>query len=68
MRGHLETAHHKHHPPDMGIWGIILEHLGHNHDATIADLIGAKEAFICKRKGCGYVAVSEKAMMAHNTQ
>jgi hypothetical protein len=66
MLGHLNTSHHKHHPADMGMWDIILEHLQHSQDATIVNLIGAKEAFICKHKGCGYVAVSEKAMMAHN--
>jgi hypothetical protein len=67
MLGHLETSHHKHHLLGMGICDIILEHLEHNHDATIADLIGAKEAIVRKHKGCGYVAVSERAMMAHNT-
>jgi hypothetical protein len=68
MLGHLETDHKKKNPPCTGLWDIILEHLKHNHDATIADLIGSHEAVICKHPGCGYVAVSEKAMLAHNSQ
>jgi hypothetical protein len=68
MLGHVQTAHGKHNPADMGIWDIILEHLNEDPDATITDLVGHKEGYICKRKGCGYVAVSEKAMLAHNTR
>jgi hypothetical protein len=43
MRGHLETAHHKHNPLDMGPWDIMLEYLAQDPDATIADLIGVKK-------------------------
>jgi hypothetical protein len=38
MLGHLETAHRKRNPADMGIWDIILEHLEHDQNSTIADL------------------------------
>jgi hypothetical protein len=68
MLGHMQQSHHKHNPADMGLWDILIDHLAQNHDATIGDLIGHKEAFICKHKGRGYVAISEKAMITHNTQ
>jgi hypothetical protein len=54
MLGHLQTAHRKRNPADMGIWDIIIEHLEH-------------EVIICKHPGCGFVAITEKAMLAHNT-
>jgi hypothetical protein len=68
MLGHLETDHKKRNPPCMGVWDILLEHLEHNPDATLADLIGSHEAIVCKHPGCGHVATTEKAMLAHNSQ
>jgi hypothetical protein len=68
MLGHLETDHKKKNPPCMGMWDIILGHLEHNQEATISDLIGAHEAIVCNHPDCGYIAISEKAMLAHNSQ
>jgi hypothetical protein len=36
MLGHLEMKHLKKDPPCMGVWYIILEHLEHNPNATVA--------------------------------
>jgi hypothetical protein len=68
MLGHLETAHKKRNPACMGVWDIILEHLEHNPNSTVADLIGTHEAIVCKFPGCGQIAISEKAMLAHNSK
>jgi hypothetical protein len=68
VKTHLEMKHHSPSAPDMGAWDIILDHLNHNEDTTLADLIGEKQAYIGKHKGCGFVGITEKAMIAHNTQ
>jgi hypothetical protein len=65
---HMETKHHSSNTPDMGAWDIVLDHLNFNEDTTLADFFGEKQAFIYKHKGCGYVGITEKAMMAHDTQ
>jgi hypothetical protein len=52
MKTHLEMKHHSVNAPDMGAW----------------DIIGEKQAYICEHKGRGFVGITEKAKIAHNTQ
>jgi hypothetical protein len=68
MRTHLERAHHAHDSLDMGPWDIIMAHLKADPDVTLEGLFGRKQAIACQCHNCGFIGVTEKALIAHNVQ
>jgi hypothetical protein len=68
MREHLERQPKSHDSLDMGGWDIVLEHLYHNSDLTLDDLLEKKSAHVCEGNNCGFIGMTDKAMISHNLQ
>jgi hypothetical protein len=46
MKGHLERAHGKEAPPELGGWDILVAHLKKGMDTTLADVFEEKTAWV----------------------
>jgi hypothetical protein len=66
MREHLEKAQKSHDSMDMGGWDIIIDHLFHNSELTLDDLFEKKSANACEGNNCGFIGMTDKAMISHN--
>jgi hypothetical protein len=58
---------HKHHEsksvPAIGIWDVICEHIRHNQDSTVADIMGQKNGSMCSK--CGHYSQIPCGIMDH---
>jgi hypothetical protein len=69
MWDHLEKAHNwRDPPPDLGPWNILMDHLKHDENISMAGLFEIEVAFVCKHPNCGYAGPTERSLIAHNTQ
>jgi hypothetical protein len=65
MKTHLERAHGKEAPPDLGGRDILVAHLKKGEDITLAQVVEEKTAWICTEPNCGFAGSTEQSVRSH---